>query len=102
MVGEVRHFEIPYVKAYLAMRFHRTVFSWKANDIGRKVATVDPAATFSANDIDETLEQVRHEDGVEPLASRMLWAMLSGSAKAQCPSAWPTRFPVGPSSAISP
>jgi predicted enzyme related to lactoylglutathione lyase len=63
MVGDVRHFEIPYVKAYLAMRFHRTAFGWKANDAGRNVTTEAPAATISVNDIDEALEQVRHGGG---------------------------------------
>jgi len=93
MVGEVSHFEIPYVKADRAKKFYGTVFGWKMNDVpemnytmvstgpvddkGRptQLSVVNggmmkrstqikaPTVTITVDDIDKALERVKDEGG---------------------------------------
>ncbi len=93
MVGEVSHFEIPYVKADRAKKFYGTVFGWKMNEMpemdytmvstgpvdekGRptQMAVVNggmmkrsaqikaPTVTITVDDIDQALDKVKEQGG---------------------------------------
>jgi len=93
MVGEVQHFEIPYVKADRAKRFYGKVFGWKMNEVPEmeyttvmtgpsdekgmptKLSMVNggmmkkspkvksPTVTITVDDIEKALDQVKEEGG---------------------------------------